>query len=658
MAKEGKQKKSGQSFCEGHNNKKSCECGHNHYEEINKKEFALKIIFGGIFLIAGYIFNEFMQINEYIALAFFIVSYLIIGFGIIKDAVSGIVHGSIFNENFLICIASAGAFAIGDYSEGCMVVLLYTIGEFLQDTALAKSRETIKNITESKPRLVTVEKGGEKIKISPENIKAGEIFTVEPGEKIESDGIVVSGRAEVDTSSLTGEKIPLSVFEGTRVLSGSVNLDGAIKIKAEKTFSESTESKIMGMIKNADDKKSQTEKFISRFAKIYTPLVCLISVLIIVVPPLFFGGEWKEWIYRGLSALVVSCPCAIVISIPLGFYGGLGACSKQGILIKGGNYLELLSKFNIGAFDKSGIITSGKFEYVSCECIHCHCTDKSEHRELLGLIAACEKFSNHPVAKSVCLAFGHYADDLKVSDSENYPGMGVSAVINGKKYFAGNEKMMKYANVRFKETKLAGTAVYLCDENEFLGDIVFADVIRQDSKKAISEMYNIGVKKTVMFTSDKHNTAAHTAEKAGINDYYSGLLPAERADKIKELQEGGKNIVLYAGSGINDVPVLAQADLGAAVGGIKAAAAAEAADIVVMSGSLSKIITGRKIAKKTMRIVNENIIFSIGIKLLIIIGCAIGIFDENAMWLAVFGDVGVCLIAIANSLRALRYKEK
>ena len=650
----------GETCACGHSHGDACGCGHDHEHggEVNKKAFALKMGFGIALFIAGYLINELTALPFYVPLIIFAASYLVVGVNILKEAVEGVFRGNIFNENFLMSIASIGAFIIGEYAEGCAVVILYTIGEFLQDLAVGKSRKSITDMIRSAPQKVHVERNGKLVEEDPEKIHAGEVFVVNPGEKIELDGVIESGSAEVDMAALTGESIPVSLGAGDEILSGSINIDGMLKIKATKEFKDSTVSRILSMIEDADSKKSHAEKFISRFARIYTPIVCLIALLIIVVPPLFFGGEWKDWAYRGLSALVVSCPCAIVISIPLGFFSGLGASSKQGVLIKGSNYLEMLSKFDVAVFDKTGTITSGKFEFVSCECVNCHCENKKEHRELLGLIAACEKYSTHPIAKSVNLAFGQFADGLEVTDAKNYAGMGVSAVINGKRYYAGNEKMMKKAGVDFKETKLVGTAIYLCSEEEFLGDIVFADVIKSDSKEAISDLYDLGVKKTVMLTGDKAEIAADIAKKAGINEYYSKLLPDEKVDKVRKIKAGSEDIVLYTGDGINDAPVLAQADIGVAMGGIGSDVAIEAADVVIMGDSLSKIPVARRIAKKTMNIVHENIIFSIGIKVLIIIGCAIGIFDENAMWLAVFGDVGVCLIAVANSLRALHYKAK
>lgn len=634
----------------------SCGCGHDHAhgsEQVNKKAFFAKMAAGVLLFAAGYIAGEFTAAPEFVPLIIFAASYLTVGFNIIKEAVQGIFHGNIFNENFLMTIASLGAFIIGEYSEGCAVVILYTIGEFLQDLAVGRSRRSISQMIRSAPQQVHAERGGKLVDEPPESIKPGDIFVVNPGEKVEIDGVIESGSAEVDMAALTGESVPASLTAGDEILSGSINIDGMLRVRAVKEYKDSTVSRILSMIEDADSKKSHAEKFISRFARVYTPVVCLIALLIIVVPPLFFGGEWKDWAYRGLSALVVSCPCAIVISIPLAFFGGLGASSKQGVLIKGGNYLEMLAKFDTAVFDKTGTITSGKFEFVRCECVNCHCENKNEHRELLGLIAACERYSTHPIAKSVTLAFGQFADELEVTDAKNYAGMGVSAVINGKKYYAGNEKLMQKAGVDFKETSLVGTAIYLCSETEFLGDIVFADVIKTDSREAIAELRADGVKKTFMLTGDRHEIAADIAQKAGIDEYCAKLLPDGKVGKVKEIKEKSGSAVLYTGDGINDAPVLACADVGVAMGGIGSDAAIEAADVVIMGDSLSKIPAARRIAKKTMAIVRQNIVFSIGIKVFIIIVSALGVLGESAMWLAVFGDVGVCLIAVANSLRAL-----
>lgn len=642
--------------CCEHNHEHACSCEHNH-EDINKGQFLFKLIGGGFFLIAGYILNEVAEkgkidLPDFSFLVCFMLSYLIVGFDIIKEAVEGVMHKDIFNENLLMTIASLGAFAVGEYSEGCMVVFLFTIGEFLQGLALDKSRKSIKNMLEAKVEVVNVIDGEKEKAISPEEVKIGDLMIIRPGEKLDIDGVITNGTSQFDMKSLTGETIPVTKGVGDSVLAGSVSLDGTVTVKAEKEYKDSTVSRILDMLEKSQDKKSHAQKFITRFARIYTPIVCLIAVLIMVVPPLFFNGQWHEWLYRGLSALVVSCPCALVISIPLSFFAGIGACSREGILVKGGNYLETLAKADTGVFDKTGTLTNGKFEFVTCEHNHCHCKD-NQHRELLKIIAACERYSNHPIAKSINVAFGHYADECEVKDSKTYAGLGVSAIVDGVKYYVGNEKLMKEHCNDFKETNVIGTAIYCCSEKGFMGDIVFADIIKQDSKDALKALKKLGIAKTVMMTGDKEEIAKDIASKAGIDTVYSRLMPDEKANIVSELQKNG-NTVVYTGDGINDAPVLSQADVGVAMGGAGSDIAVEASDMVIMGDSLSKLAIGKKVAKKTIRIVHENIIFAIAVKLLIIIGCAIGIFDENAMWLAVFGDVGVCLIAIANSLRALR----
>lgn len=642
--------------CCEHNHEHACSCEHNH-EDINKGQFLFKLIGGGFFLIAGYILNEVAEkgkidLPDFSFLVCFMLSYLIVGFDIIKEAVEGVMHKDIFNENLLMTIASLGAFAVGEYSEGCMVVFLFTIGEFLQGLALDKSRKSIKNMLEAKVEVVNIIDGEKEKAISPEEVKIGDLMIIRPGEKLDIDGVITNGTSQFDMKSLTGETIPVTKGVGDSVLAGSVSLDGTVTVKAEKEYKDSTVSRILDMLEKSQDKKSHAQKFITRFARIYTPIVCLIAVLIMVVPPLFFNGQWHEWLYRGLSALVVSCPCALVISIPLSFFAGIGACSREGILVKGGNYLEILAKADTGVFDKTGTLTNGKFEFVTCEHNHCHCKD-NQHRELLKIIAACERYSNHPIAKSINVAFGHYADECEVKDSKTYAGLGVSAIVDGVKYYVGNEKLMKEHCNDFKETNVIGTAIYCCSEKGFMGDIVFADIIKQDSKDALKALKKLGIAKIVMMTGDKEKIAKDIASKAGIDTVYSRLMPDEKANIVSELQKSGSTVV-YTGDGINDAPVLSQADVGVAMGGAGSDIAVEASDMVIMGDSLSKLAIGKKVAKKTIRIVHENIIFAIAVKLLIIIGCAIGIFDENAMWLAVFGDVGVCLIAIANSLRALR----
>lgn len=642
--------------CHSEHNHSNCGCSHEHnHENVNKKEFAFKIISAGILFATGWIMSEFTSVPEYLYLICFGISYIIVGFKVVKEAVEGLLHGSFFDENFLMTVASLGAFVIKEYSEGCAVMLLFTIGEFLQGLAVAKSKRSITEMLEKKPDIVNIYKDDDITAVSPDEVVPGDLIVVKPGEKIHLDGIITKGCAEVDMTALTGESIPVSKTEGDEVLSGSVNIDGALTIKVTKAYSESTVAKILSMLQDESNKKSTAEHFITRFAKIYTPLVCLLALLVILIPPLFLGGEWREWIYRGLSALVVSCPCAIVISVPLCFFGGLGACSKEGILVKGSNYLEMLDRCSTGVFDKTGTITSGKFEFVRCECKHCHCKDKKEHHELLRIIAACEKYSTHPIAKSISLAFGKFADDAEITDAKNYAGMGVSAVVDGVKYYAGNEKLMKKIGVDFEETSLIGTAIYCCTDEEFLGDIVFADIIKVDSKEALAEMTTLGVKKKVMLTGDREEIAKDISQKAGIDIYYSKLLPDEKVTKINELKKDGE-FVFYTGDGINDAPVLSCADLGIAMGGIGSDVAIEAADMVIMGDSLSKIPKGIRIARKTLRLARENIIFSLLVKAVILV-LVVFLNREVPMWLAVFGDVGVALIAILNSLRALSFKK-
>ena len=665
MADEHKHKhQHGEECCDccEHNHSDSCGCGHDHAnEELDKKDFGFKIGFGGALLIAGYIMSELTEkgtvsIPDFIPLLCFGISYLIVGFQVIKEAVEGILHKDVFNENFLMTIASLGAFAVGEYTEGCAVMFLFTIGEFLQSLAVQRSRKSIKDMLELKPQEVTVIRDGREIILNPSEVEKGDLMIIKPGEKLDLDGEITEGTAEVDMKALTGESIPVTKTTGESILAGSVVIDGALTVKATKEYKDSTVSKILEMLEEAEDKKSNAEHFISRFARIYPPIVCLLALIVILIPPLFFGGEWKDWIYRGLSVLVVSCPCSLVISIPLSFFGGIGACSKSGILVKGSNYLEALAKVDTGVFDKTGTITSGKFEYVKCECHNCHCSDNN-HRELLKIIAACERYSTHPLAKSICLAFGHYADECQVKDAKNYAGKGVSAVVDGVRYYVGNEKLMQEIGIDFNETQAIGTAVYCASETEFKGDIVFADIIKQDSKDAIARLKKQGVTETVMLTGDREEIARDISAKAGIDTVYAKLMPADKVERVKALQEKGAQ-VLYTGDGINDAPVIAQADLGVAMGGVGSDVAVEAADMVIMGDSLSKLCTGRQIAKKTLRIVHQNIAFSLIVKLLIVIGCTVGIFDENAMWLAVFGDVGVCLIAIANAMRTLIVKKK
>lgn len=645
--------------CGGHTAQSGCACGHNH-AEVDKGSFLFKLIGGGFFFVLGWLLSELTEkgtiaMPSSIYLLCFALSYLIVGFDIVKEAVEGVIHGDIFNENLLMCIASIGAFAVGEYSEGCAVVFLYTVGEFLQGLAVDKSRRSIKNMLGADVREVRVIKNGEEIGVDAQSVQPGDIMVIRAGERLELDSVIVSGKTQFDMRALTGEAVPLTKSEGDNVPAGSINLDEQITVKAEREYKDSTVCRILDMLDSSQDETSKTQKFITRFAKIYTPVVCLIAIAIMVIPPLFFGGEWHDWLYRGLSALVVSCPCALVISIPLGFFAGVGACSKNGILVKGENYLEALAKADTGIFDKSGTLTSGKFDFVTCEHRHCHCAD-NQHRELLKIIAACEKISDRPIAKSINMAFGHYADDCVIEQARELENLGVSAVVDGIKYYVGGDELMRLHCDDFEETSVIGTPVYCCKDGEFMGDIVFADVVKQDSLDALAQLKKLGIGKAVMMTDGKKRIADSIADEAGIDEVYFHLSPQEKAEVVKKMQENGETVI-YAGDGISDAPVLKQADAGVAVGGAGSEIAVQAADIVIMGSSLSKLALAKKIAKKTVHVVRENIIFALAVKIMIILGCAVGIFDENAMWLAVFGDVGVCLIAIANSLRALIVKK-
>lgn len=634
---------------------KTCDCGcghdHTHEHQSNKTEEVVKIIIAAVLFVAGYLLKEFTAFPEYAHLLCFGVSYLLVGFNIVRDAIESIMHGHVFNENFLMTVASLGAFAIKEYSEGCAVMLLFSIGEMLQNAAVAKSRRSITDMLEKKPDMVNVIVDGKEVCTVPEDIKVGDTIIVKPGEKIHLDGVIIEGTAEVDMKDLTGESIPATKSVGDEVLGGSISIDAPLTIRVSKIYSQSTVARIMNMLEHQDEKKSEAEKFITRFARIYTPAVCLLALLIVLIPPIFFHGEWREWLHRGLSALVVSCPCAIVISVPLCFFSGIGVCSRHGMLVKGGNYLEQLGKCDTAVFDKTGTLTSGKFEFVQCECCHCQCTDKKEHHELLRIIAACEKYSTHPIAKSVNLAFGAFADDAVVTDAKNYPGRGVSAVVDGVRYYVGNAGMMESTGVDFNETEIIGTAIYCCNDELFLGDIVFADIIREDSRESIGKMKKMGITKTIMLTGDKDEIAQDISSRAGMDEYYSHLLPDEKAEKIKSIIDDG-HTVLYVGDGINDVPVISAANVGIAMGGAGSDIAIEAADVVVMGDSLSALPKCLAIAKKTMRLAKENIIFSISVKAIILI-LDVLLAVKLPMWVAVFGDVGVCLIAVANALRTM-----
>lgn len=608
-----------------------------------KKEIIKIVIALILFLVALIVPFENQLINN----GLFIISYLIVGFEIVLKAIKNIFKGKVFDENFLMAIATIGAFAIGEYPEAVTVMLFYQIGEAFQDYAVDKSRKSIISLMDIRPDFANIQRNGKIEKINPEEVNVGDIIVVKPGEKVPLDGIIVKGTSMIDTSALTGESVPKEVKEQDEILSGCINENGVLEVKVTKKFGESTASKILDLVENASSKKSKSENFISKFAKYYTPIVVVTAVLLAIIPPMIFNGaEWIEWIYRALTFLVVSCPCALVISIPLGFFGGIGGASKIGVLVKGSNYLEALSNTEIMVLDKTGTLTEGVFEVQQINPI-----DISKE-DLIKYATYAESFSNHPIAISLKKAYGKEIVNKKVSETQELPGLGVRAVIEGESIFVGNEKLMKENCIDYIKSEEIGTILYIAVNNKFAGTIVISDKIKTDAKETIDKLKKDNIKKIVMLTGDKRKVGESVAKELGINEVYAELLPSEKVEKVESLMknksENGK--LAFIGDGINDAPVLAISDIGIAMGGLGSDAAIEAADVVLMTDEPSKIVDAIKISKKTMRIVKQNIIFAISIKLIVLILSAIGISN---MWQAVFADVGVSILAILNALRVL-----
>lgn len=599
-----------------------------------------------LFAIALLIPFPYKWINNVI----FIASYLIVGLEIVLKAIRNITRGKVFDENFLMAIATIGAFGIGEFPEAVAVMLFYQVGELFQSYAVDKSRKSISSLMDIRPDYANVKRENEVLKVSPEEVKIGELIVVKPGEKIPLDGVIEEGKSMLDTSSLTGESMPQDVNIGDNVLSGCINKSGLLTIKVTKEFGESTVSKILDLVENASSKKSKSENFITKFAKYYTPAVVIIAVLLAIVPPIIIkDAVFTDWLYRALTFLVVSCPCALVISIPLGFFGGIGGASKKGILVKGSNYLEALAQTEIVVFDKTGTLTEGIFEVQKIEAVDI------EKEELLELAAYAENHSNHPISLSVKDAYKNKIDMQKITQTEEIAGLGVKAVIDGKKVLVGNDKLMVESGIEYKKSTDIGTILYVAIDNKFAGYIVIADKIKDDSKKTIEILKENNIKKTVMLTGDKKQVGEHVADILGLDEVYTELLPDGKVKKVEELlkQKSEKGKLVFVGDGINDAPVLALADIGIAMGGLGSDAAIEAADVVIMTDEPSKIGNAIQISKKTMRIVRENIIFSLVVKIAVLILTACGL---STMWEAVFADVGVSIIAILNSLRVLRNK--
>ncbi len=584
----------------------------------------------------------------YLNLAFFLAAYFIIGGDVLWRAIRNISHGQVFDENFLMSIATIGAFFVGEYPEAVSVMLFYQVGEMFQDYAVNRSRKSISALMDIRPDYANVKRNGELVTVDPEEVSINDVIVVKAGEKIPLDGKVIEGYSLVDTSALTGESVPREINGGSEVLSGCINLNGLLTIQVTKEFGESTVSRILDLVENASNKKAKRENFITRFARYYTPVVVIVAAILAVVPPLLIpGATFNDWIYRALTFLVVSCPCALVISIPLGFFGGIGGASKLGILIKGGNHLEALAATELVVFDKTGTLTKGTFKVTEINPVGISDT------ELLELTAHAESYSNHPISQSLKNAFESEIDNSRITEVEEIPGHGVKAVVDGKTVYAGNSKLMEKVGVMYSHNKTVGTVVHVTVNGVYAGYIVISDEIKEDSASAIAKLKACGIHKTVMLTGDAKDVGEAVARKLGLDEVYTELLPVDKVEKVERLlaEKSPKGNLAFAGDGINDAPVLSRADVGIAMGGLGSDAAIEAADVVIMNDEPSKIATAIAISKKTLRIVNQNIVFALGVKAIVLV---MGAFGLSNLWEAVFADVGVSVIAILNSARALR----
>ena len=623
-------------------------CEHHHHvheEEKNERIILSRIVLAILLFITAMLFTH----STILKCTVLGMAYLIAGYDIIFKALKNIIKGKVFDENFLMGIATLGAIGIKEYPEAVMVMVLYQIGEYLQDKAVEKSQNSITELMDIRPDYANIEKNGDLTKISPYEVKIGNTIIVKTGEKIPLDGIIIDGSATLDTSALTGESKPNEVKIGDEAISGCINTNGLLKIRVTKEYGQSTVSKILNLVENASSKKTKTENFITKFAKIYTPVVVLGALFLAILPPLILGSNFSVWINRALTFLVISCPCALVISVPLGFFAGIGGASKCGILVKGSSYLELLSKPETIVFDKTGTLTQGCFKVV--KIVQQEDTTKEE---LLELTAYAESYSNHPIALSIKKAYDKNIDKNRISEISEIAGNGVRAEINGCSILVGNENLLKNHNISYQKANEAGTIVYTTKNNKFLGYIVISDELKEDAQKAIMELKKLKLQ-TVMLTGDTEESGITVAKELNIDKAYTQLLPIDKVDKIEDIieQKTKNKSVIFVGDGINDAPVLTRADVGIAMGGLGSDAAIEAADVVIMDDKPTKVATAIKIAKQTLTIVKENIAFALGIKVLFLI---LGAFGFVTMWGAVFADVGVTLIAVLNSLRALKIK--
>lgn len=604
---------------------------------------------------------HFLPSEGAVRFGLYLVPYLVIGYDILRKAWKGIRSGQVFNENFLMAVATVGAFALalydrtGDYTEAVAVMLFYQIGEWFQSYAVGRSRKSISELMDIRPDYANIEKDGSLVQVDPDEIETGTVIVVQPGEKVPIDGIVESGKSTLDTSALTGESVPRDIAEGQEVISGCINLTGVLKIRTTKEFGDSTVSQILDLVENASSRKSHSEDFISKFARVYTPAVCMAALALAVLPPLVRGlamglaPEWDVWIYRALIFLVISCPCALVISVPLSFFAGLGGASREGVLIKGSNYLEMLSKTGIVVFDKTGTLTRGVF---AVEAVH---HSRMAKEKLLEYAALAESSSSHPISRSLQKAWGKVIDRSRVTDVQEISGNGILARVDGTSVAVGNDKLMKRLGIEPIPCHSAGTILHMAVEGEYAGHIVIADAVKPHSRQAIQELKQDGVRETVMLTGDIRSVAEKTAAALGIDSVYSELLPAGKVEKVEEIlaRKPEKEKLVFAGDGINDAPVLSRADIGIAMGAMGSDAAIEAADVVLMDDDPLKIAKAIRISRKCMRIVYQNIVFAIGVKLLCLLLGAVGLAD---MWLAIFADVGVMILAVLNAIRALFVK--
>ena len=612
------------------------------------KKLTIRLISGAVIYAVGMGLTLFGHVSLPVELGVLIVAYIILGWDVVWQAVKNITRGQIFDEHFLMSLSTIGAFAIGEYPEAVAVMLFYQVGEFFQSLAVKRSRKSISDLMDIRPDSATVRRNGELVVVAPETVSIGELIVVKPGEKIPLDGIVTEGESMLDTRALTGESVPRSIRKGEEALSGYVNQSGVLTIKVTKSFGESTVTKIIDLVENASSRKAPTENFITTFARYYTPIVVGMAAILAIIPPVILGGGWSEWLRRGFVFLIVSCPCALVISIPLTFFGGIGAASKRGVLVKGSNYLEALNKVSVVVFDKTGTLTKGVFKVVDIT-VEFGFTKE----QVLEYAAQAESYSNHPIAKSIQEAFGKTIDQSVLSGYEEISGHGIRVLIGGKRVLAGNSKLMDSEKVSYAACQSAGTKVYIAVDGRYAGCIVIADEVKDDSQNAIASLKKIGVEKTVMLTGDDEKIGKAVAEQLGLDEYYAQLLPDQKVEKLEYLDQhktkGSK--LAFVGDGINDAPVLARADVGIAMGGLGSDAAIEAADVVLMTDEPSKLVDAIDVAKATKRIVMQNIIIALGIKSVFLILGALGI---AGMWEAVFGDVGVTIIAVLNAMRILK----